>query len=85
MGFHTNRATKTMIVNKLLSFVRDNMYVERCADALNEMAVFEDRGTSFGAVDGNHDDIVMTRAMGLFVAASLSVIPASDFDCLRHR
>ena len=85
VGFHTNRATKTMIVNKLLSFVRDNMYVERCADALNEMAVFEDRGTSFGAVDGNHDDIVMTRAMGLFVAASLSVIPASDFDCLRHR
>ncbi|MDE6266114.1 MAG: hypothetical protein K2M07_02050 [Muribaculaceae bacterium] len=85
VGFHTNRATKTMIVNKLLAYVRDNMYIERSAEAIAEMAVFEDRGTSFGAVEGNHDDIVMTRALGLFVADSMSVVHASDFDGLRLR
>lgn len=83
VGFHTNRATKTMVVNKLLAYVRDGLYTERSAAAIDEMAVFEDRGTSFGAVEGNHDDIVMTRAIGLFVADSLELITASDFDSLR--
>lgn len=85
VGFHTNRATKTMIVNKLLAYVRDGLYIERSADAIDEMAVFEDRGTSFGAVEGNHDDIVMTRALGLFVADSLPLISAEEFNGLRMR
>lgn len=85
VGFHTNRATKTMIVNKLLTYVRDALYTERSAEAIEEMAVFEDRGTSFGAAEGNHDDIVMTRALGLFVADSLSVVAATEFDGLRLR
>ncbi|MDE7153409.1 MAG: hypothetical protein K2O00_03045 [Muribaculaceae bacterium] len=82
VGFHTNRATKTMVVNKLLAYVRDGLYTERSAAAIDEMAVFEDRGTSFGAVEGNHDDIVMTRAIGLFVADSLELIPRSDLESL---
>lgn len=85
VGFHTNRATKTMIVNKLLAYVRDGLYVERSAMAIDELAVFEDRGTSFGAVEGNHDDIVITRALGLYVADSLPVMTSSDFDGLRLR
>jgi hypothetical protein len=44
------------------------MYVERCREAVDEMKIFERKPNgSLGAVDGrgNHDDRVITRAMGI--------------------
>lgn len=73
IGFHTNRATKSMIINRLIALIRDNEYVERDNEACNELAVYEQKGTTFGAIDGNHDDIVMARAIGLFVSTELPV------------
>ncbi len=84
-GFHTNRATKTLIINKLIASVRDAAYVERDDEACNEMAVYEQRAGSFAASSGNHDDIVMTRAMGLFVISTLPVERPGDFDIFRSR
>ena len=72
VGFHTNRHTKAMVISHLISLVRDGAYVERDADACNELAVYErDPSGRYGARQGCHDDIVMTRAIGLWVAAQL--------------
>lgn len=67
-GFHTNVATKPMIISNLIKVVREGMYIERDERCLNEMLVYEKKQNgSFGAVQGEHDDLLMTRAIGLHV------------------
>lgn len=69
VGFHTNRATKSLVINDLIVRVRDGEYSERDSDACDEMAVYELKsGGTYGAKAGYHDDILMTRAIGLYVA-----------------
>lgn len=68
IGFHTNRATKAMLINTLIGYVRDCAYTERDAGACNEMTTYEQRRNgSYGAKRGYHDDILMTRAIALQV------------------
>lgn len=83
VGFHTNRHTKALVVAHLIALVRDSAYVERDPMALDEMAVYErDPSGRFAARAGCHDDIVMTRAIGLWVASQL---PAPvDLSALTH-
>lgn len=67
-GFHTNRATKQMIITELIAAVRDGSYTERDPMALDELASYElQPNGSYAAADGNHDDILMTRAIALHV------------------
>lgn len=67
-GFHTNRQTKQMIVSGLVAAVRDGRYVERCREACDELDFYERRPNgSYGARQGRHDDILMTRAIALHV------------------
>lgn len=69
LGFHTNMATKPMIIGTLIRVVREGLYEERSDDAVNEMISYERRPNgSYGAVAGEHDDILMTRAIGLHIA-----------------
>lgn len=69
VGFHTNRATKAMIITGLIAAIRDGTYLERDAEAIKEMSVFEYKsGGTTGAKAGCHDDLVMTRAIALHVA-----------------
>lgn len=76
-GFHTNRTTKAVAVETLIAAVRDGAYVERCAEAIDEMAAYEQRPDgSFGAKRGSHDDMVMTRAIALYVARELGEVHA---------
>ncbi len=68
-GFHTNRATKQMIITELVGAVRDGAYAERDESACDELMVYQRRANgSYGARAGYHDDILMTRAIGLHVA-----------------
>lgn len=68
IGFHTNRATKALIVNTLIAYVREGAYVERDSRACDELTTYEQkRNGGYGAKRGYHDDIVMTRAIGLQV------------------
>ncbi|MBQ8772893.1 MAG: hypothetical protein IJZ17_00225, partial [Muribaculaceae bacterium] len=72
LGFHTNRATKSAIISHLIASVRDASYVESDILACDEMSVYEQRPNgSYAAKQGRHDDILMTRAMGLYVASTL--------------
>lgn len=72
VGFHTNRSTKPLIVNHHIAAVRDTAYRERDTEAVNELTTYERKPNgSFGAKDGYHDDILMTRCIGLFIAHEL--------------
>ncbi len=68
VGFHTNRRTKALIIGNMIARVRDGGLIERDIEACNEMSWYEQKQNgAFGAVDGRHDDILMTRTIGLFV------------------
>lgn len=76
-GFHTNVATKPMIISNLIKVVREGMYTERDERCLNEMLVYERKQNgAFGAVQGEHDDLLMTRAIGLHVCFNEMDIPS---------
>lgn len=67
-GFHTNVSTKPMVISTLIKVVRENMYIERDRRCLNEYLVYEKKqNNSYGAVIGEHDDLLMTRAIGLHI------------------
>jgi hypothetical protein len=83
IGFHTNRATKSLIINDLIARVRDGQYIERDNDACDELAVYQLRPDgSTGAREGCHDDILMTRAIALYVIRDAR--PPLDIDDLRR-
>jgi len=67
-GFHTNTHTKPAIIHHLIACVRDASWVEREKLACDELAFYEKKDDgSFGAVSGQHDDLLMTRAIGLWI------------------
>lgn len=68
-GFHTNVATKPKIISTLVKVIRDHLYVERDARCLDEYLCYEKKKNgAFGAITGKHDDLLMTRAIGLHIA-----------------
>ena len=67
LGFHTDVGNKSEMINNLISCVRDLRYIERDHEAVDEMAVYEQHGASYGARRGHHDDILITRAIALWV------------------
>lgn len=67
-GFHTNINTKPMIISTLIKMVRERRYVERDERCLHELLTYERKPNgAFGAIDGKHDDLLMTRAIGLHI------------------
>lgn len=67
-GFHTNVATKPMIISTLVKVIREGLYVERDKRCLDEYLNYEKKPNgSFGAKQGTHDDLLMTRAIGLHI------------------
>ena len=75
-GFHTNVATKPMIISTLIKVVREHLYTERDERCLDEYVVYEKKQNSgFGAITGKHDDLLMTRAIGLHICFFEMPIP----------
>ncbi len=73
IGFHTNRSTKPLIINRHIATLRHHAYTERDHDAANEHITYERRPNgSYAAKEGCHDDILMTRCIGLYVADELT-------------
>lgn len=67
-GFHTNIATKPMVISNLVRVVREGLYIERDEACIDEYLTYERRQNgSYGAVSGKHDDMLMTRAIGLHI------------------
>lgn len=68
-GFHTNIATKPMIISTLIKVIRENLYTERDDGCLDEYMCYEKKANgAFGAIVGKHDDKLMTRAIGLHIS-----------------
>ena len=67
-GFHTNVQTKGMALLHLMTMMRNGLLVERDADAVDEMRIYQKLpdGTE-AAPPGSHDDMVMTRAIAAYV------------------
>lgn len=75
-GFHTNIATKPMIISTLIKCIRDHLYTERDRRCLDEYLVYERKPNgSYGAIAGKHDDLLMTRAIGLHICFHEMDIP----------
>ena len=72
-GFQTNRDTKQSAIYNLLAYVRDGSYIEHDNKALNEMNSYElsPDGKRYEAHRGKHDDILMTRAIGLLIVEEM--------------
>lgn len=67
LGFHTNTRTKPMIISTLVKMVRESGYVERDERCLDEFLTYEKKGSVYAAIAGKHDDLLMTRAIGLHI------------------
>ena len=65
-GFHTNPLTKKVIIHNLKQVIREHLYVEREEECLDEYLTYieTDKG-GFEAMEGHHDDRLMTRAIGM--------------------
>ncbi len=75
-GFHTNVATKPMIISNLVKVIREGLYVERDSECIDEYLTYEQRPNgSYGAILGRHDDILMTRAIGLHICFNEMDLP----------
>lgn len=67
-GFHTNISTKPKIISTLIKVVRERLYIERDKRCLDEYNTYERKQNgAYGAITGKHDDLLMTRAIGLHI------------------
>ena len=73
-GFHTNSNTKPVVVSAMQAALRDDTYYERNIKACNEMDTYElkEDGT-YGSADKCHDDMVMTRCIGLHISSKMPI------------
>ena len=63
-------AAKASMIAHLIAMVRDGLYVERDSRACDELLQYETLpGGGYAARRGCHDDMLMTRAMALWVHA----------------
>ena len=75
-GFHTNIATKPMIISTLVKVIREHLYTERDKRCLDEYLTYERKQNgAYGAIVGKHDDLLMTRAIGMHICFYEMEIP----------
>mgnify|MGYP006916036639 CR=1 FL=1 len=67
-GFHTNSLTKKVVIYNLKVVIRERLYIEREEACLDEYLTYvETENNVFEAMEGYHDDRLMTRAIGMQV------------------
>lgn len=66
-GFNTNRSTKPKIINFMKECLRDDLWDEPSRLCCSQMASYMEEHGKTNAEHGKHDDIVMSRAIGLWV------------------
>ena len=90
-GFHTNVRTKASVIANLIAVVRDGRYVEREPGACDELMQYEALADgSYAARRGCHDDMLMSRAIALWIHVSDDVyatcrISESDYKALMRQ
>lgn len=76
IGFYSNRRTKPMLIDALIAAIREGNLVERDEDAVEEYLTYcQNQNGSYGPRPGCHDDILMTRALGLYAIQNKPPLP----------
>lgn len=84
-GFHTNRSSKYMVCTHQQKVLAEDMYIERCIDAVDEHDTFEVKENgSLDAVEGCRDDRHITRAIGIWVCYNVLKPPVEITDSRFH-
>ena len=69
-GFHTNSATKPMVISTLRDALANDGFIDYDVRLFHECDTYEiDANGAYNAVDGEHDDIIMSTAIGLYVSS----------------
>ena len=69
-GFHMNRATKALVIDAQKNALREGSYIEHDTQARYEHDVYERKPNgSYGAMEGHHDDILITRCIGNYICS----------------
>lgn len=85
-GFQTNHSTKPMVCDYQLMVLREDMYIEHCAEAVDEHRTFEvKQNGELGAVEGNRDDRHITRAIGNYFNYKIMPFPVFIIDDMKNR
>ncbi len=73
-GFFTDRNNKELIVATINAGLRDMGFIERDQRMLDECGWYELKPDgSYGAIDGQHDDIYMSSGICLYVSSTLPI------------
>ena len=70
-GFQTNKVTKIKLIDNLVVYVDDGLWIEPDKVMYEELRIYEKREDgSFGNIKGkgNHDDVLMSTAIALYVS-----------------
>lgn len=70
IGFHTNRQTKQIMVDNFTHLFEGGLFLDPDEQFYKELSIYEQRTDgSYGNIPGygNHDDIVMTDMIGVYV------------------
>ncbi|MDE7347538.1 MAG: hypothetical protein K2N48_12475 [Muribaculaceae bacterium] len=70
-----------MVISNLVKVVREGLYIERDEACVDEYLTYERRPNgSYGAITGKHDDMLMTRAIGLHICLNEMTAPRPAGD-----
>lgn len=70
-GFQTNKLTKGWVIDNLIACVDDKLWIEPDSEMYRELRIYERKEDgSMGNIESkdNHDDVLMSTAIGLWVA-----------------
>ena len=75
-GFHTNKRTKRLVYDAITKALRDGEYIERDLRVVLEMEYLENKPDgSIGSIKGQHDDLIDTSAIGVYISSSGMEMP----------
>lgn len=78
-GFHTNTQTKPLAVHYLQMAVREGLWTERDTRCIDELLTYEQKQNgAFGAIEGKHDDLLMTRAIAMYLCYKPGELPQPE-------
>ena len=75
-GWHTNKRTKYLAYDTSRAIIREREYIERDRRCVDEMTWLETKSDgSLGAIEGQHDDIIDTTAIGIYISSEEMSLP----------
>lgn len=78
-GFQTNKLTKGWVIDNLIAYVDDKLWEEPDTEMYHELRIYERKDDgSMGNIEGsgNHDDVLMSTGIGLYVSQYKMPFPA---------